>query len=430
MASPRLGAVLALAVMAFAILPAGAQTGADDLPLPVPPLPPPRPVAFAAVPGWAEERHAELLPTLQANCSHLQAVRPDLPLGGAWEPAERAGTASDWQGFCNDLKLLRQSLPPPPRMASRGNPVALRRGHAVEMRRWHEARQLLVRQFLENRLQPFAAGTGTMTGYFEPVLHGRTEMDLSYATPLLARPPELVDLPGAEPGRRRFGRMREGRLEPFYDRGTIEDGALSGRRLELVWVEDAAAAFFLHIQGSGRVVLPDGTLLRLGYAAQNGHPFVPLGRVLLERGEIPRDRMSMQALRDWLHAAGPERAAEAMRTNPSYIFFRRVEGLSPEQGPIGAMGVPLTPGRSVAVDRAYIPLGAPLFVNTRDPLDRRPVNRLVLAQDTGGAIRGPARTDFFWGWGDEAGERAGRMREEAEVFILLPRLPEVADAPR
>jgi membrane-bound lytic murein transglycosylase A len=141
--------------------------------------------------------------------------------------------------------------------------------------------------------------------------------------------------------------------------------------------------------------------------------------------------MSMQALRAWLAAAGHERATEVLGTNPSYVFFRVVEGLTPDQGPIGAMGVPLTPGRSVAVDRGFIPLGAPMWVMVRDPMARRdapPVGRLVVAQDTGGAIRGPARTDFFQGWGPEAGERAGRMRDEAEVFLLLPRGAEVATA--
>ena len=178
--------------------------------------------------------------------------------------------------------------------------------------------------------------------------------------------------------------------------------------------------------------MPGGEVLRVGFAGQNGRAYVPIGRLLIERGEIPREQMSMQALRAWLAGAGQDRALELMRANPSYVFFRRVEGLALDQGPIGALGVPLTPQRSVAVDRAFIPLGVPLFVTVRDPAARRdapPAGRLVVAQDTGGAIRGPARTDFFWGWGPEAGERAGRMRDEAEVFVLLPRPIEVAAAP-
>lgn len=267
-----------------------------------------------------------------------------------------------------------------------------------------------------------------MTGYYEPVLRGALEPDATFRTPLYARPPELVEQAGADPLRRRFGVLQDGRLEPFHDRATIDGGALSGRGLELVWVDDPVDAFFLHIQGSGRVMLPGGAMIRVGYAAQNGRPYVAVGRILIERGDIPRDRMSMQAIRSWLRDAGQDRAVELMAHNPSYVFFQRVEGLTADQGPIGALGVPLTPQRSVAVDRAFVPLGLPLFVAARDPVDRSPLGRAVVAQDTGGAIRGPTRTDFFWGWGPEAGERAGRMREEAQVFLLLPRLPEMAGA--
>jgi membrane-bound lytic murein transglycosylase A len=352
-------------------------------------------------------------------------MRPETPLGGDGEAALRAGTAGAWLAICLELRTLERSLPPPPR-PSRGVT------HQRRMAAWIAEKHMAVRRFIEARFEPFAAGTGIMTGYYEPILRGATAPAEAFRTPLHARPPELVEQPVAgNPLRRRYGMIVDGRMEPFHDRAAIDTGALAGRGLELVWVDDPADAFFLHIQGSGRVLLPDGQLLRIGYAGQNGRGYVPIGRLLIERGEIPRERMSMQAIRAWIAEAGHERATELLRGNPSYVFFRRVEGLSPEQGPIGAMGVPLTPQRSVAVDRAHIPLGVPMFVTVRDPEARRddpPAGRLVVAQDTGGAIRGPARTDFFWGWGPEAGDRAGRMRDEATVFVLLPRPAEVTTA--
>ena len=242
-----------------------------------------------------------------------------------------------------------------------------------------------------------------MTGYYEPELRGAEYAAGAFQVPLHALPPStLVD--GAWP-----------------DRATVEAGALAGLGLELAWVDDPVDAFFLHIQGSGRVRLHDGRLLRLGYAGQNGHSYRAIGRTLIDSGAIPRERMSMQAIRGWLATAAPGAAAEVMRGNPSYVFFRVLDGLAPGQGAPGALGVPLTPGRSLAVDPAFIPFGAPVFVETRDPVDGAPIRRLLHAQDTGGAIRGPARGDLFWGWGEAAAARAGLMREAAEVFVLVPR---------
>jgi len=380
--------------------------------------PPLRRVTFADLPGWAAEEHAEILPALLGTCAALRPMRPDAVLGGRGEAALRAGSAAPWQELCPALEALQRDLPRPP-------PQGVGRAHERRLAAWRARRNAMVRAHLEAKFEPFAAGTGLMTGYYEPVLRGAAAPDATFRTPLHARPPELVEQPVAgEPLRRRYGVMVDGRLEPFHDRAAIETGALAGRGLELVWVDDPTDAFFLHIQGSGRVVLPDGRLLRVGYAGQNGRGYVPIGRILIERAEIPRERMSMQAIREWLAAADRDRALELLRANPSYVFFREVEGLSPEQGPIGALGVPLTPRRSVAVDRAFIPLATPIFVTLRDPAAPQaapPAGRLVVAQDTGGAIRGPARTDYFWGWGPEAGERAGRMRDEAGVFLLLPR---------
>ena len=431
-------AFLAVACALLGALPGRAQHPAADpaveppaAPEAAPAAPPPPALSlthrpFQDIPLWAADRHAEALPALLATCDLLRGLRPDLPLGGGGLVAERAGTPADWRDVCVELRALQAALPREPRPWRNAD----LNGRAWQRRlaAWRSERDTAVRQFLERRFDAYAAGTGIMTGYYEPVLRGALAADETFGTPLSARPPELVEQAGADEQRRRFGVLNEGRLEPFHDRLSIDRGALAGRGLELVWVDDAVDAFFLHIQGSGRVVLPDGELLRIGYAAQNGRSYVAIGRVLIERGEIARERMSMQAIRDRLREMGPERALELMGANPSYVFFRRVEGLTPDQGPIGALGVPLTPQRSVAVDRGFIPLGLPLFVAARDPLDRSELGRTVVAQDTGGAIRGPARTDFVWGGGHEAGERAGRMREEAQVFLLLPRLPEVAGA--
>jgi membrane-bound lytic murein transglycosylase A len=237
-----------------------------------------------------------------------------------------------------------------------------------------------------------------MTGYFEPQLRGRRMPDERFRTPLHALPPEP---PGAG----------------APTRAAIEAGALFGRGLELVWLAEPWEAFFLQIQGSGRVLLEDGSVLRLGYAGQNGHPYVPVGRLLIASGAIAREEMSMQAILAWMRLEGPESANALMRANPSYVYFRTVEGLRPSQGPLGAQGVPLTPRRSIAVDPDFIPLGAPVYVATRDGAHRR----LTVAQDVGGAIRGPARADLFHGWEEGAAEAAGRQRDPVLLFLLLPR---------
>jgi membrane-bound lytic murein transglycosylase A len=185
-------------------------------------------------------------------------------------------------------------------------------------------------------------------------------------------------------------------------------------------VDDPVEAFFLQIQGSGRVRLENGEVVRLGYADQNGHPYQSVGRYLIERGELQPGEASMQAIQAWA-AAHPGRLAELLNQNPSYVFFREIPALDAAAGPIGALGIPLTPQRSIAVDPRYVPLGAPVFLATTWPNSDTPLNRLVVAQDTGGAIRGPVRADFFWGFGAEAGAQAGRMRQQGKMWVLLPK---------
>jgi membrane-bound lytic murein transglycosylase A len=351
----------------------------------------PRDVAFTDLPGWTADRHAEILPALRTSCAALARLPSDRPLGGT---ATTQVTAAAMAPACAELATL-----PPTDAAARA--------------------------FLERRFRPVALGEGTLTGYFEPELRGSTRRSTRFATPLHARPPELVEadlgthIPDLR-GRRIAGVVRDGRLQPFHDRAAIAAGALAGRSLELVWVNDPADAFFLQIQGSGRVALEGGGTLRLGYGGWNGHPYVAVGRFLVEQGILPREAVSMQAIRAWMAEAGPADAAALMARNPSYIFFRRLD-LPPEAGPIGTQGAPLTPMRSIAVDRTQLPLGLPVWVAGRDPLAEAPLRRLTVAQDTGGAIRGPARADLFTGWGAEAADRAGRMRDPAALFLLVPR---------
>lgn len=352
----------------------------------------PRAVEFDALPGWRGDRHAEALAAFRRGCARITPSPAERELGGRFMLAATAGQLAP---------LCAEAFRLPP-----GDAAA--------------------RAFLERRFRPFAVGEATLTGYFEPELRGSLERDERFATPLHGRPPELVevDLGAFAPdlrGRRAAGLVRDGRLHPFPDRAAIAGGALAGRGLELLWVDDPVDAFFLQIQGSGRVTLPDGRVLRLGYAGQNGHPYFAIGRALVERGALAREAVSMQSIRGWMAAAGAEQSAALMALNPSYVFFRILPELPPEEGPIGSLGVSLTPGRSVAVDRAETALGLPVWIDGRDPLRNAPLRRLAVAQDTGGAIRGLARADLFTGWGAEAAERAGRMREPARLFVLMPR---------
>ncbi|MDB5314848.1 MAG: hypothetical protein JWO24_692 [Rhodospirillales bacterium] len=326
-------------------------------------------VPYSVLPSWRGDQVQEALPPLLASCAAM--ARPN---------AVRRGLAflppAAWANACTGLSGLAASLrrlPP-------------RRRNAV------------VRAEIEALFSVHALGEGLMTGYFEPQLRGRRMPDERFRTPLHALPPEP---PGAG----------------APTRAAIEAGALFGRGLELVWLAEPWEAFFMQIQGSGRVLLEDGSVLRLGYAGQNGHPYVPVGRLLIASGAIAREEMSMQAILAWMRLEGPESANALMRANPSYVYFRTVEGLRPSQGPLGAQGVPLTPRRSIAVDPDFIPLGAPVYVATRDGAHRR----LTVAQDVGGAIRGPARADLFHGWEEGAAEAAGRQRDPVLLFLLLPR---------
>jgi len=331
----------------------------------------------------------EALPALLKSCASLVKLEPHTAVG----PGGIAGTAGDWRMVCAEAASTASS----------------RDG---------------VRRFMEARFAAFRAANhdeaeGLFTGYYEPELKGARSRSTDFTVPLLKRPPDLVmvDLGQFRPawrGERTAGRVVNGKLHPYESRAEIEKGALDRFHLELVWVADPADAFFLEIQGSGQIVLPDGSHIRIGYDGQNGHPFVPVGKLLLERGSVSKDNVSMQTIRAWIRAH-PSEGKALMAENPSYVFFREMTG----DGPIGAEGVPLTPGRSLAVDRDFIPLGVPIWLDAGDKGTR--LQRLMVAQDTGGAIRGPVRGDVFWGAGLDAETKAGGMKYRGNYYLLLPR---------
>ena len=366
-------------------------------------------VEFTDLAGWAEDDPSGALQAFARSCAAILARDPARSMGGAGF----AGTAGDWQPGCAEARAMVEAP---------GVDGAA-------------ARRFFERAFAPFRVLENGTPEGLFTGYYEPELRGALRPGGAYEVPLYARPPDLVEVDlgafrGDLKGERIAGRVEGERFVPYADRAAIASGALSGDGLELVWVDDAVAAFFLHIQGSGRIVFEDGPARRIGYAASNGHVYYAIGRALVERGALGKDEVSLQTIRAWL-GAHPDEAAAVMALNPSYVFFRWLPGDGSEPGPLGAANVPLTPGRSLAVDRRILPLGAPLWIATSAPLPgggEAPLRRLVIAQDTGGAIRGAVRGDLFWGAGADAERIAGHMRQTGSTALLLPRaLAAVAD---
>ena len=285
-----------------------------------------------------------------------------------------------------------------------------------------------VRTFFESQLVPYAVTAadgkreGLITGYYEPLLKGARTQTKHWRVPVLGVPDDLltIDLGAVWPelkSMRLRGRLVGNKVVPYYTRKEIEAGKTAHSGRTLLWVADPVEYFFLQVQGSGRVELPDGKRVRLAYADQNGHPYQSVGKVLIERGELRPGEASMQGIQAWAREH-PERLQALLNTNPSYVFFRELPDA--DEGPRGALGVPLVAERSLAVDQRYIPLGAPVFLATTQPDSGQPLNRLMLAQDTGGAIKGAVRADFFWGFGPKAGERAGRMKQSGRLWVLLP----------
>jgi membrane-bound lytic murein transglycosylase A len=341
-----------------------------------------QPVSFSALPGWGVDDLREAWPAFVTSCSVL-------------------GKKPEWLEACTAASLVT------------ANDSAS------------------IRSFFENFFQPYkvvnpdGAETGLVTGYYEPLLRGARNRGGPYQTALYSVPDDLltIDISSLYPDLKNLrlrGRVVGRKVVPYFSRAELEQsGVLAGK--ELVWVDDAIEAFFLQVQGSGRVQLADsGETVRLAYAEQNGHPYRSIGRYLVDKGEMTLDQASAQTIRTW-YLANPMRREELLNANPSYVFFKEEKIVNPSIGPKGALGVPLTPLRSIAVDPQYIPLGAPVYLSTTYPSKDIPLQRLMMAQDTGGAIRNPVRADFFWGFGAEAGDRAGKMKQRGSLWVLLPK---------
>jgi len=353
-------------------------------------------LSYDRLPGWRDDDHRAALVAFLRSC----AVLTDERAKNAGNDSPLMLTPADWRGPCAEAAALKDS---PPEQ---------------------------VRAFFERSFRPFAAsgpegGEGLFTGYFEIELQGARKPDQRFGVPLYRLPQDHVqaDLGAFDPalkGQRIVGRVEAGRLLPYYSRGDIETGALKGRGLEMLWIDDPVDAFMLHVQGSGRVVLADRSVVRVGFAGHNGLPYESIGRALIDQGELPAGQASWPDIRDWIRR-NPDKAIALFSRNPRYIFFRTLDGIPPEAGPIGAQGVPLTPGRSLAVDRRYLPLGLPVWLDTTWPSEPdKPLRRLVVAQDAGGAIKGVVRGDFFWGYGADALFYAGKMKSRGRYFLLLP----------
>jgi membrane-bound lytic murein transglycosylase A len=341
-------------------------------------------VSWKRLPGWHGDDALAAWPAIVSSCGVI-------------------GTRVEWQSFC-------------------GAVAATSPGDAE-----------LVRAVLEQHLTPYRVvrltgrkrtTKGLVTGYYEPLLRGSRERAGGFDTPLYRRPDDLliVDLAAVIPelkGKRVRGRLEGNKVVPYHSRAaTREAPGLAGH--EIVWIDDALDAFLLEVQGSGRVQLVTGETIRLQYEDQNGHPYRSIGRYLVDQGAMPLDQVNMPAIRAWLDS-NPQRLHEVLDSNPSVVFFREAPLDDPAVGPKGAQGLPLTAGRSIAVDPKFIPLGAPVFLSTTHPSSEAPLQRIVVAQDTGGAIRGPVRVDLFFGFGAEAGAQAGMMKQDGQVWLLWPR---------
>ncbi|WP_246464699.1 murein transglycosylase A [Undibacterium seohonense] len=336
--------------------------------------------SYAELPGWGNDDLREAWPAFLNSCSALK-------------------NKSEWKEVCSKLKN-------------------------VDAKDSASIRGFFEMHFLPYQVQHLdGALDGMVTGYYEPLLKGSRTRNGVFQTALYAAPSDLltIDLGSVYPDLKNMrlrGRLVGNKVVPYASRAEILP-FLAGK--ELVWVDDPIDAFFLQIQGSGRVQLNEtGEVVRVAYADQNGHPYKSIGRYLVDKGELTLDQASAQGIKAWI-AKNLARQEELLNANPSVVFFKEEKLLDPSIGPKGALGVPLVPQRSIAVDPTQLPLGAPVFLSTTMPLSSNPLQRLMMAQDTGGAIRGAVRADFFWGFGREPGELAGRMKQRGSMWLLLPK---------
>jgi membrane-bound lytic murein transglycosylase A len=362
------------------------------------------PITWAMIDGWADDDHnaafGSFLKSCQAILKGTAESRPGQPMFGAL------------------FRICQKTVAGKPEKPG-------------------EARAFFEQNFRPVRISPLGTPDGFVTGYYEPIVDGMRTKGVGYDHPLYRKPSNL--LPGgrmavagapavSEGKKKKRGPKR--RLVAYYDRATIDDGVLAGRDLEICWLKDPIDSFFIHIQGSVRVLLDDGKLMRLNYEAANGHAYYAVGRYLIDRNIVPKDEMSMDRIREWMER-NPREGNELRRRNKSYVFFRETH-LSANDEPIGAQGISLTPGRSIAVDRKLHTYGTPFFISAYLPIEGlKPdtwFRRLMIAQDTGGAIVGPARADLYFGAGDEAASVSGRLRHDARFVMLAPKeLVPVAD---
>lgn len=347
------------------------------------------PVSYAALPGWGADDLTGFAQAYERSCDRIMR-RPAL---NPFSADEQFGRIADWQTPCAAFAGVDKN------------------------------NASMVRAFIEQHYTPYSVSAGAkqdglFTGYYESALNGSLTRSEKYTVPLHARPDDLVMVNLGEfrddlKGQRIAGRVRDGNLKPYESRADILSGKLpAGQEKVLVWVDDPIEAFFVQVQGSGVVTLDNGSTMRIGYDGQNGHVYYAIGRELVKRGALPKEGVSMQSIRAWL-TANPAEAAEVMNTNKSYVFFRTLDG----EGPIGGEGVALTPLRSLAVDHGKFPYGFPVWLETDEPK----LNRLMMAQDTGGAIRGAVRGDVFWGYGDHAEKMAGAMKSQGRYWFLIPK---------
>ena len=333
-----------------------------------------RKVSFSSLPGWKQDSLDEAFPALKRSCERPQKA---------------------WESFCAGLNRLD--------------------GQSSK-----EIRRYLEKELVAYQVYSYGKKEGTFTGYYEASLKGSFQKSEDCSVPIYGIPSDFVMLntqevcqPGGDKGIL-YGRLKDGKFTtPYLTRSQINETEMAAP--VLLWVDSSVDAFILHIQGSGRVETPEG-VVHLGYAANNGHPFLGIGSIMKAEGLLESGKSSMPYIRKWLKE-NPKKAEQLMAQNPRYIFFRI---LPQSDGPLGSAGVSLTPGRSLAVDTTYIPLNTPIFLNTKTP-DGDKIQKLVVAQDTGNAIKGAIRGDFFWGFGENAFQMAGRMKSDGEYFLLWPK---------
>lgn len=355
-----------------------------------------RPLSFAEIAGWAADDHLAAFRVFREQCAAIVRSSP----------------------------ALRPGLPPPASL------VALcARPELAAVSDAAEARAFLERWFTPHEIRP-ASGAGFLTGYYEPETEGSPVRTPEFSAPLLARPADVETIPqgetrpGVPEGFAAARRNPDGTYAPYADRGAIMDGALGDKAQPILWLRDDVEVFFMQVQGSGRVRLPDGRTARIAYSGRNGHPYTSIGRAVVREGLMSVEEASLDRLKAWLRA-NPVEGRRILRLNASYVFFRLAEELAEASGPIGGAGLPLTPWRSIAIDRTIWPYGLPVWMEADLPLAQgsEPFRRLTVTQDTGSAILGPARADLYHGSGPGAGSRAGVLRHPMRFVVLWPKSP-------